>query len=237
MLTSAALATLRRGIDALCVPNGGFRKVTSPKVVPLREEHLDGAAEALARAFFDDPLQRHVFPDPAERAARSPGHFAPLLRYGLMFGEVLTTEGEPSGAAVWLPPGGWEVTPERAASAGLDRLPEVLGEEAAGRFFSALEAVDPYHHSDVPAEHWYLMVVGVAPEARGLGLGRALLQPVIDRADSAGLPCYLETAQPDNVAFYEHLGFTRLVEAVEPRSGLRMWTFRRDPPAPAPDGA
>ena len=71
--------------------------------------------------------------------------------------------------------------------------------------------------------------------ARGLGL--ALLQPVIDRADSAGLPCYLETAQPDNVAFYEHLGFTRLVEAVEPRSGLRLWTFRRDPPAQAPDGA
>jgi ribosomal protein S18 acetylase RimI-like enzyme len=205
--------------------------VTGPKVVPLREDHLDSAAEALARAFFDDPLQRYVFPDPAERAARSPAHFAPLLRYGLMFGEVLTTEGEPLGAAVWLPPDGWEITPERAAAAGLDQLPEVLGEEAAGRFFSALEAIDPYHHSDVPAEHWYVMVVGVAPEARGLGLGRALLRPVMDRADAAGLPCYLETAQPDNVAFYEHLGFKRLVEAVEPRSGLPLWTFRRDPPS------
>jgi hypothetical protein len=52
---------------------------------------------------------------------------------------------------------------------------------------------------------------------------------MMERADAAGLPCYLETAQPDNVAFYEYLGFARLVEAVEPRSGLRLWTFRRDP--------
>jgi len=191
-------------------------------------------AAALARAFQDDPLQAYVFPDPETRAALSPTHFAPLLRYGLLFGEVLTTEGGPSGAAIWLPPDGWEVTPERAAMAGLDELPKVLGDEAAERFFSALGAIDPYHHRDVPAAHWYVMVVGVSPEARGQGLGRALLQPMMDRADTAGLPCYLETAQPDNVAFYEHLGFRRVVEVVEPGSGLRLWTFRRDPPALAP---
>jgi ribosomal protein S18 acetylase RimI-like enzyme len=205
--------------------------MTVRKIVRLGEENLDAAAEALARAFHDDPLQRYVFPDPAERTVHSPAHFAPLLRYGLMFGEVLTTEGTPSGASVWLPPGGWEVTPERAAASGLDELPNILGAEAAERFFSALGAVDSYHHQDVPAAHWYLMVVGVAPEARGLGLGRALIQPIIERADASGLPCYLETAQPDNVAFYEHLGFQRVVEVVEPRSGLRLWTFRRDPPA------
>jgi hypothetical protein len=51
----------------------------------------------------------------------------------------------------------------------------------------------------------------------------------MDRADAAGQPCYLETAQPKNVAFYEHLGFRRIVETVESQSGLRVWTFRRDP--------
>jgi hypothetical protein len=59
----------------------------------------------------------------------------------------------------------------------------------------------------------------------------------MERADAESLPCYLETAQPDNVAFYEHLGFRRLREAVEPESGMRLWTFRRDPPAPASNGA
>ncbi len=204
----------------------------APTIVSLNEADLLAAAAGLARAFQEDPLQTYVFPDPAERAARSPGHFAPLLRYGLRFGEVLTTTRPSDGAAVWLGPDAWEVTPERAAAAGLDDLPVVMGEAAAERFFSVLATVDPYHHSDVPAGHWYVMVVGVAPEAQGQGIGRALLQPIIDRADAACQPCYLETAQPNNVAFYEHLGFQRVVDAVEPRSGLRMLTFRRDPPAP-----
>ena len=140
----------------------------------------------------------------------------------------MTTAGTPVGAGVWLGPNAWEVTPERATAAGLDELPNALGTDAAKRFFSVLETVDPYHHRDVPASHWYVMVVGVAPEMQGSGVGRALLQPIIDRADADGLPCYLETAQPNNVAFYEHLGFRRLVETVEPESGLRLWTFRRD---------
>lgn len=205
--------------------------MTTKNIVSLSEENLNSAAAALARAFHNDPLQKYVFPDETERAARSPAHFLPLLRYGMLFGEVLTNEGEPQGAAVWLPPETWEVTPERAAAAGFDALPGVLGEEAANRFFSAIGAIEPYHHTDVPPAHWYLLVVGVSPEARGHGLGRALIEPVMKRADAEGLPCYLETAQPDNVGFYEYLGFKKLVETVESQSELRLWTFRRDPPA------
>ena len=146
-----------------------------PTIVRLAEQDLSAAAAALARAFQDDPLQTYVFPEPVERAARSPALFAPLLRYGLLFGEVLTTAGAPMGAAVWLGPHAWQVTPERAAAAGLDELPNALGAGAAERFFSVLGAVDPFHHRDVPASHWYVMVVGVAPEMQGSGLGRALL--------------------------------------------------------------
>jgi ribosomal protein S18 acetylase RimI-like enzyme len=205
--------------------------MTTSNIVSLTEENLEAAADSLARAFHNDPLQTYVFPDENERRMRSPAHFAPLLRYGMLFGEVLTTEGKPLGAAVWLPPETWEVTPERAAAAGLDALPDVLGEEAANRFFSVLGSIEPYHHRDVPRAHWYLMVVGVSPEACGQGLGRALIEPIMNRADASRLPCYLETAQPDNVAFYEYLGFKKIVEEVESQSGLRMWTFRRDPPA------
>lgn len=68
-----------------------------PTIVPLRESALPDTAAALARAFQDDPLQTYVFPDPAERVARSPGHFTPLLRYGLKFGEVLTTTDPSAG--------------------------------------------------------------------------------------------------------------------------------------------
>lgn len=199
-------------------------------VVPLRQDDIVLASHALAAAFQDDPLQTYVFPDAHERAERSPAHFEPLLRYGLLFGEVWTTAGVPKGAAVWLGPDAWEITPERATSAGLDRLATVMGDAAADRFFSVLAAIEPHHHRDVPAAHWYLLVVGVSPTAQGSGIGRALIQPVMDRAAAAGQPCYLETAQPNNVPFYRHLGFRQIVETREPSSGLQLWTFRRDPP-------
>lgn len=201
----------------------------NPSIVRLERKDLSRAASALGRAFYDDPLQSYVLPDPALRVERSPAHFAPILEYGLRFGTVLTTAGEPKGAAVWLPPGETAVTDERAIEAGLDKLPDVLGAAGADRFFSVLATIDPYHRTDVPAEHWYVLVVGVEPDAQGQGLGRALLAPVLEEARRDRLPCYLETAQPQNVEFYRHLGFRVLRDIVDERSGLRLWTFRRDP--------
>jgi ribosomal protein S18 acetylase RimI-like enzyme len=78
---------------------------------------------------------------------------------------------------------------------------------------------------------WTPATVGDAVYGLGFSLGRALLQPVTARAAARDQPCYLETAQPQNIAFYEHLGFRVLADIVDPASGLRMWTFRRDPPA------
>ena len=160
------------------------------------------------------PLQTYILPDAEDRARRSPAHFASIFRYGLLFGEVFTA---PGGAAVVLPPDEWEITPERGTSAGFDQGPTSLGAVAAERFSAALLALEPSHHRDLPSAHWYVLLLGVSPEAQGTGLGRALLQPVLDRATAAGQPCYLETAQPKNVGFYERLGFRVTLACPESR--------------------
>ena len=80
--------------------------------------------------------------------------------------------------------------------------------------------------ANVSVKRWPTSV-GVAPAFQGQGYGRALLQPMLDRAELEGLPCYLETTQANNVSFYRRLGFDVLVEDVEPESGLRVWTFRK----------
>ena len=73
------------------------------------------------------------------------------------------------------------------------------------------------------------MIVGVVPARQRQGLGRALLQPGLNQADAARLPCYLDTTLAENVIFYQKLGFHVLVETVEPESGLQLWTLQRDP--------
>lgn len=196
------------------------------QVIHLPESRVDEAAEALAQAFQDDPLQTYTFPDSEERKRLSPAHFEAVLRYGLLAGQVFTGIERGSGAAIWIPPGA-EPSPEMAEASGLARLPETIGAEAAGRFGRVVGYAEAAHRRDMRVPHWYVMVLGVAPAFQGQGYGRALLQPILDRAETDGMPCYLETTQPNNVSFYERLGFRVLLDDVEPESGLRVWTFRR----------
>lgn len=53
----------------------------------------------------------------------------------------------------------------------------------------------------------YLWFIGVKPLHQKTGLGSALLSELISRYDSLGLPLYLETSMPGNLAWYRRFGF------------------------------
>lgn len=54
--------------------------------------------------------------------------------------------------------------------------------------------------------HWYLSHLAVHPDHQGRGYGRRLLRHGIDQAEAAGVGVYLETANSDNLAFYQASG-------------------------------
>jgi GNAT superfamily N-acetyltransferase len=191
------------------------------------EARIIAAGRTLAKALHNDPLEVHVFPDPEERAQRSPAQFSALVREASIFGEVFATEGM-IGISAWLPPGR-PTTPEQASKSGFRQLPRVMGNEAFERFGRVLDYLSDVHGKEMPVEHWYLLVVGVIPEKQGRGHGRALLKPIVTRADTGRVPICLDTAQPNVRAFYERLGFRPVTETVDPGSGLRFWTYQRDP--------
>jgi GNAT superfamily N-acetyltransferase len=175
-------------------------------VTKLRESQIEAAGEALARGFIADPLAVYMLPERSQRAQLLPWHFSAFVRYGHLFGEVFTTD-QAEGAAVWLPPGDAQMTPDRIEQAGLHEAPLKLG-AAWARFMSILEYLEPFHARDMPTAHWYLAVLGVDKPLQGQGLGSALLAPMLARADGEGLPCYLETVESTNVPFYQRHGFT-----------------------------
>ncbi|EFJ43602.1 hypothetical protein VOLCADRAFT_106768 [Volvox carteri f. nagariensis] len=53
----------------------------------------------------------------------------------------------------------------------------------------------------------YVSVMAVRPDRQGCGLGSALLAFVCDRADAAGMYCYIEATSLRNRALYERFGF------------------------------
>jgi ribosomal protein S18 acetylase RimI-like enzyme len=200
-----------------------------PSIVRLEESLIERAGEAMARAFFNDPLCVYMLPDEEERARLTPWHFSAFLRYAHLFGEVYTTSGMPDATAAWLPPGESEMTAERIEQSGLNKVPQVLGAEAWGRFARVSDYIEGLHPREASEPHWYLPLIGVDTPRQGRGTGGALLSLILDRADKDDLPAYLWTVQPKNVAFYKRHGFRVVTEAAEPSSGMRFWTCRRDP--------
>jgi ribosomal protein S18 acetylase RimI-like enzyme len=206
----------------------GDRNMIDKTVRPLREDEIDGAALMLARAFTTDPFPALLADEPAARLAASRWAFTVFVRYGLAFGEVWTI-GDLDGVAIWWAPEYVEPTDERAALVGLADGPDVLGKEAWERFSYFGELTHDVHQRSVTGPHWFLNVIGVAPEMQRRGLGGALLTTVCNRLDGEGLPAYLDTATPENVAFYERHGFVVAAELLEPKSGTLIRGMRRDP--------
>ena len=202
---------------------------TTLQPVRLTEGQVEESAAVLARAFFDDPLMLYFIPEAAERSEVLPWFMGCGAQLGLAFGEVYTTPGKVEGDAVWLPPGETELQEDRLAQVGFMEAPQRMGEAAFGRFVGAMAHLDELHKAAVPPEHWYLLILGVDPPRQGQGVGGALIQPVLARADAAKLPCYLETMKPRNVPFYRKHGFEVVVEDDLPGGACHYWTMRRDP--------
>jgi ribosomal protein S18 acetylase RimI-like enzyme len=192
-------------------------------------------AALLAQAFDDDPLMRYAVPDARQRSRLLRRLIGLNVRYVCRYGEVYATPGF-AGAAVWLPPGRTTPTLGRMLRAGMFvaalRIPwPVL------RRLAAVEAhVQALHARYAPEAHWYLAQIGVEPAQQRQGIATRLLQPMLAHCDAQALPCYLETENGANVAFYGRHGFQVVAENADLPAGLHIWAMLREPSASATPG-
>ena len=196
-------------------------------VEEIAEQDVPACAEILADAFQDDPFQSYAVPDPLARREIARAQFRAYVRYARTSGLALTTTGERLGAALWLRPGEEEPGPEHPAAADFEALTRSLGPEAASRSLRIAQWLAGIRAQAAGPSFWYLMVLGVRADCRRRGIGSALVRPVLALADAEHVPCYLETVQPGNRAFYERLGFRLVRKARDEASGLRLLAFGR----------
>jgi len=198
------------------------------RVVGLRPEEAALAGAVLARSHQDDPAFSVVYSEPRVRARALSVVFDQWCRDALPFGGVdaLHLGGRLVGVAVWLPPGRFPPSLGRQIRFAPDYLPVLrLAPRSFPllvRFMSRAARLHP------PGRKWYLEIVGLDDGFRGRGLGGRLLRRGLARSDEQDLPCYLETAKATNVGWYERLGFSVDVPALQllPR-GPTHWTMWR----------
>jgi ribosomal protein S18 acetylase RimI-like enzyme len=185
---------------------------------------LPAFTRALARAFTDDPVARWACPPPAARLRMLERFYAVRLRQMLRDDEVWT-DPDCSAAALWAPPERWRTTlrDDLALARGM-LIPRLLGRLPL--VFYGFTGIERRHPPEPP--HWYLAILGTAPEAQGRGLGSSVLSPALDRCDEDGIGAYLESSKEQNIAFYARHGFRVTHELRLPR-GPRMWAMWRDP--------
>ncbi len=161
-----------------------------------RPDETPQLAATFSRAFADDPLMNWFVGD----RARFPAFFAMSLRHlGFPANAVWTTD-DGQGVAIWLPPE--DAKPGVARQVAM--LPGLIA-TCRGRTPRVLRAltITERHHPAEPA--WYLFGLGAANPGRGVGA--ALLTRLLEHADAAGLPVYLESSNPRNLSFYRRHGF------------------------------
>ena len=200
------------------------------RVVSVERAVRARAVDAVTRAFLDDPMWSCVLPDREDRGSLLRPMWDALIGFSRVYGEALTTsDGE--GAACWVAPGNTRTTLWKLLRTGmaLPRSMMRLPKDARERFFGMMRFIDRHHKELMTGPHWYLWVLGVAPEAQGRGIGGRLLEPILERAAAEGVPCYLETQTEENVAFYRKRGFEVVLEEREPVGNLPIWFMVRPP--------
>ncbi|MBW3589975.1 MAG: GNAT family N-acetyltransferase [Actinobacteria bacterium] len=179
-------------------------------------------ALTLARSFEDNVLFRWLFGDqPLDRLRQS---FRSQLRVQYVPRGFAKTVAGLHGAALWNPPG------RRFSPSLWDSIRLAPGHFAlllpwaARKALQAFSTMDAHH----PAEpHVHLAVLGVDPSHQRSGIGTLLVDEGLRRADTDGLPVYLDTDEPANVPYYERFGFQVTCEFDIPLGGPRMYGMLR----------
>ncbi|MDF1561537.1 MAG: GNAT family N-acetyltransferase [Deltaproteobacteria bacterium] len=196
----------------------------APEIIPATAADRGRLGGLLSDAFAEDPL---VLWTCRKDAKRDEGR---LALYTAGFDEYLIrgiaqTTPEKTVCALWAPPG--------AAHLGLrgvlSYLPVVsrYGGPLRVPYLTAVQLRLERHHPREP--HYYLYVLGVAPEAQGQGLGSAMLEHMHARIDAEGMPAYLETSTPRNLPLYERHGYRVREEVVLGRGAPPTWLMWREP--------
>ena len=201
------------------------------------------ATSILVRAFDREPAKLTMLSDPTVRRSLLEvfvkARLYDTLRYGTAHGAEV--DGELGAIAVWYPPGVPKLSAGGAMRLALGlfrnvasvarsfpRIIRILLSDVRGAA-ALVKQRRPAVARATQGRTWCLDVLGTAPEHRGKGLARALLERQLQRCDQDGAAVWLEATDPVNPPIYERFGFETIAHIDGSTWLPGYWIMRREP--------
>ena len=188
------------------------------------------ALPVLVRAFWDFPETVHLLPKESARRRVLPRYMAEYLADGARVDGLNFAHdgGEVIGAAAWLPPGAYPIPLARQIARLIPLIPVLPWGLGAAREGVRGRAGNRARHEGYPP-HYFLRAIGVDPSHQRKGVGTALIAPMLERADSEHVGCFLFTATESNAAWYHSLGFETAARYNPTPTWPDVWAMWRPP--------
>lgn len=177
-------------------------------------ESLVDLAAITADAFRNDPFNNWMF----KSQHRKHQMFTALAKHVYAprgFCQIYEENGEGQAATMWMMPGGNIKEPISGLFSLMKAFALDDGISGMKRGLATGKAMETHHPKE---PHVYLFTVGVKGSARGRGLGRQMIEPVLEACDRTNTMAYLENSNPANERVYNSLGFER-IGLIEPMAG------------------
>ncbi|MDJ0782678.1 MAG: GNAT family N-acetyltransferase [Desulfosarcinaceae bacterium] len=141
-------------------------------------------------------------------------------------GALHLSQASGGGASVWTKPLDAALT-ARQHREKIAFLREHLGRKSAATYGAIVDYMAAKAQPHIPADTWYLSILGIRPAYQGQGLGAALVHETLTRTDALGIPTYAETFAARSLPFYHRLGYRTVARFVEPVSTAPYWLLLR----------
>jgi hypothetical protein len=192
----------------------------------MRSSQIELLGSLLTEAFYDDPRVTYILPDEQKRRSVLSWFFTSVaIRTSRLCGEISTTANV-DGAALWISPG-VELTIGHAVRTEVLFRPFKLDRLSLARWINVNRCLETARLRQAGKHHWYLLALGAEPSTAGRAPFKALMAPVLERADWDLRSCYAESFQERDLPFYEQSGFQIAGAGRIPNGGPNFWTLVR----------
>lgn len=169
--------------------------------------------ETLISSFAENPKLINIFPGRERRAIAASAAMRFYGIYSMKQGGAYSLSADCNSIVTVLDSGRRKATKigyflRGSYSKKYRRLMEELTEEERKHMKSLFDEVEEMEADiEFPKKYLYVSFLGVRPQFQNQGQGRKTMECLIAQGEKNKLPLVLFTSEPNNVAFYQELGF------------------------------